>query len=142
MQRLRSSATIARPLAEGRRNRALARKEGRFVHALVFVFAVIATPAHAAVVAPTATTTVPAFGPHAVYGIIRSIAPSSITIARHNGQLMIVDITYARSVGRTGPLYLGRTVGIFGSYAGPLHFNANAVTSANGIRHGIWPEDF
>jgi hypothetical protein len=112
------------------------------VHALVFVLAVIVTPAHAAVAAPTATPAVPSFGPHAVYGIIRSIEPSSITIVRHNGQLMVVDITYARSVGRTGPLYVGRTVGIFGSYASALHFNANAVTSANGIRHGFWPEDF
>jgi hypothetical protein len=56
--------------------------------------------------------------------------------------LMVVDIAYARSVGRTGPLYVGRTVGIFGSYDHSLHFSANAVTSANGIHHGIWPEDF
>jgi hypothetical protein len=112
------------------------------VHALIFVLAVIATPAHAPIVVPSVAPAVPAFGPHAVYGIIRSIAPSSITIVRHNGQLMVVDITYARSAGRTGPLYVGRTVGIFGTYAAPMHFNANAVTSANGIHHGIWPEDF
>jgi hypothetical protein len=112
------------------------------VHAIVFVLAVIAAPAHAAVAVPTTTPAVPAFGPHAVYGIIRSVAPSSITIVRHNGQLMVVDIRYARSVGRTGPLYVGRTVGIFGTYGNAMHFDANAVTSANGIHHGFWPQDF
>jgi hypothetical protein len=112
------------------------------VHALVFVLAVIAAPAHAAVATPTATPAVPAFGPHGIYGIIRTVAPSSITIARHNGQLMVVNIAYARSLGRTGPLYVGRTVGVFGTYDRSMHFDANAVTSANGIHHGIWPEDF
>ena len=112
------------------------------MHVLVFVLAVIAAPAHAAVAAPAAAPAVPAFGPHAVYGIIRSVAPSTITIVRHNGTLLVVNITYARSLGRTGPLYAGRTVGVFGTYDRSLHFDANAVTSANGIHHGIWPEDF
>jgi hypothetical protein len=111
------------------------------VHALVLALAIVATPVHAAA-APTATPAVPAFGPHAIYGVIRSIAPSSITIVRRNGRVTIVDITYARALGRTGPLYAGRTVGIFGTWGAALHFDANAVTSANGIHHGIWPQEF
>jgi len=106
------------------------------------MLAVITAPAHAAVAMPTATPAVPAFGPHCISGIVRSVAPSSIVIVRHNGQLTVVDISYARSVGRTGPLYVGRTVAIYGTYDRAMRYHANAVTSANGIHHGIWPSDF
>jgi hypothetical protein len=111
------------------------------VHAFVFVLAVLTAPAHATAAQPVASPAVPAFGPHVVYGIVRSVAPATITIIRHNGQLMVVDITYAKSVGRTGPLYVGRTVGVFGTYDRTMHYHANAVESANGIHHGVWPED-
>jgi hypothetical protein len=111
------------------------------VLALVLALAVITAPVHAAVAVPTATPAVPAFGPHVVYGIVRTVAPSSIVIVRQNGQLMSIDIRYARSVGRTGPLYVGRTVAIYGTYDRSLRYHANAVTSANGIHHGIWPAD-
>jgi hypothetical protein len=112
------------------------------VLAFVFALAVLAAPLSAAASFPTAAPAVPAFGPHAVYGIVRLLAPSSIVIVRRNGQTMTIDISYARSVGRTGPLYVGRAVGVFGSYDRALHFHANAITSANGIRHGTWPADF
>jgi hypothetical protein len=111
------------------------------VHAFVFVLAVITAPAYATTAQPAAAPAVPAFGPHVVYGIIRLVAPSSITVVRHNGQLMVIDISYAKSVGRTGPLYVGRAIGAFGTYDRAMHYHANAVESANGIHHGFWPDD-
>jgi hypothetical protein len=111
------------------------------VLAFIFALVVLAAP-HGAVAVPTPTPAVPAFGPHAIYGVVRVVAPSSIVIVRRSGQLMTIDIAYARSLGRTGPLYVGRAVGIFGTYDRLQHFHANAVTSANGIRHGTWPADF
>ena len=90
---------------------------------------------------PTATPAVPAFGPHVVYGFVRSVGTSSIVIERHDGHLLSIDVSYARSVGRTGPLYIGRPVAVYGSYDRTAHFHANAVTSENGLRNGIWPSD-
>jgi hypothetical protein len=105
------------------------------------VLAVLTAPARSTVVAPTATPAIPAFGPHVVYGIIRTVAPSSIVIMRHSGQLVTIDIHYARAVGRTGTLYAGRPVAIYGTYDPALHFHANAVTSSYGLLHGTWPAD-
>jgi hypothetical protein len=115
------------------------------MHALVLLLAIVTAPVTArstTVAVPTATPAVPAFGPHVVYGIIHTVAPSSIVIVRRNGQLMTIDIQYARAVGRTGPLYVGRQVGVYGTYDRTMHLHANAVTSANGLRHGNWPADF
>jgi hypothetical protein len=107
----------------------------------LFALAPAGSAPSAAAPLQTATPAVPAFGPHVVYGIVRTIAPSSITIVRHNGSTMLVDIHYAVAVGRTGPLYAGRPVAIYGTYDRLQHFHANAVTSANGLRNGSWPAD-
>jgi hypothetical protein len=106
---------------------------GLFVHILALMFAlVVAAP-------PIAHPQTP--GPHEIFGVIRTIEPNAIVIARHNGQLVTVDVTYARAAGRTGALYVRRGVGVYGFFDRPGHYRANAITNANGLLHGVWPAD-
>lgn len=105
------------------------RREESDMHLLVLIFALV-----------TARPEVP--GPHELFGVIRQVMPNAIVIARRNGQLLSIDITYARSVGRTGVLYVRRPVGVYGAIDRTTgRFKANAITSANGIERGIWPPD-
>jgi hypothetical protein len=102
------------------------------VHLLLLLLALATAPYRPAAVP----------GPHEIFGIVRQIGPSTIVIARRNGSLLVVDITYARAAGRTGVLYVKRGVGVYGNFDPAAHlFRANAVTNANGIERGIWPTD-
>jgi hypothetical protein len=83
----------------------------------------------------------PAFGPHVIYGVIRRVAPAEIVVQRHQGQLESVDIKQARSLGRTGVLYRGRPVALYGDFDRARRYHVNAITSAYGIERGIWPAD-
>jgi hypothetical protein len=100
---------------------------------LLFLLLALAT-------APYRPAAVP--GPHEIFGVIRHVGPTTIIVARRNGTLLLVDITYARAVGRTGVLYVKRGVGVYGNFDPSAHlYRANAIINANGIERGIWPAD-
>jgi hypothetical protein len=83
----------------------------------------------------------PAFGPHVVYGIIKHVGSNDLVVERHTGQLETVNIRAARAAGRTGVLYIDRAVALYGDFDRAHHYNVNAIMSANGIHHGVWPAD-
>ena len=96
---------------------------------VAFVAAVAAFPASAE----------PAFGPHVTYAIIKHVASSTLVVQRENGRSESVDISAARANGRTGVLYVGRAVALYGNFDKAHHYHVNAIVSAYGLHHGAWP---
>jgi len=83
----------------------------------------------------------PAFGPHVTYAVIKRVAPSELIVQRRTGRLETVDIKAARAAGRTGVLYAGRAVALYGDYDRAHRYHVNAIASAYGITRGAWPAD-
>jgi hypothetical protein len=80
------------------------------------------------------------FGPHVIYGIVKHVGQHDLVVQRQNGSLETVDITAARTAGRTGVLYVSRPVALYGDFDRSHHYHVNAITSAYGItRNGVWP---
>ncbi len=102
----------------------------------LFVVAVLAAFLGSAVTAVAETQ----FGPHVIYGIIKHVGQTGLVVQRQNGRLESVDIAAARSAGRTGVLYVGRPVALYGDFDRTHHYHVNSITSAYGItRNGVWP---
>ena len=99
--------------------------------ALVFVVALGAA----------AAASEPAFGPHVMYGIIKHVGHVDLIVQRRSGQLETVDIAAAQASGRTGVLYVGRPVALYGDFDRSHHYHVNAINSAYGVSHGDWPSD-
>lgn len=88
-----------------------------------------------------ASAAAPAFGPHVIYGFVKHVAATTLNVERRNGRLESVDITAARAVGRTGVLYVGRAVALYGDFDRAHHYHVNAIMSAYGLHHGAWPPE-
>jgi hypothetical protein len=83
----------------------------------------------------------PPFGPHVMYGIVRRVEAATVVVQRHNGKLESVDIRAARSAGRTGVLYAGRAVALYGDFDRAHRYHVNAIVSTYELKRGVWPAD-
>jgi hypothetical protein len=104
-----------------------------FVSVLALAAALIQGPAFANDPLP--------FGPHVLYGIVRHVEPGTLVVQRHNGKLESVDIRAARSAGRTGVLYAGRAVALYGDFDRVQRYHVNAIVSTYELKRGVWPAD-
>jgi hypothetical protein len=101
------------------------------------IASVFAAAAIGAVTQPLAAA--PQFGPHVIYGIVRQVGAATLVVQRQNGKLESVDIAAARANGRTGVLYVGRGVALYGDFDRAHHYHVNAINSSYGVRDGVWP---
>ncbi|HLK04586.1 MAG TPA: hypothetical protein VKT53_09110 [Candidatus Acidoferrum sp.] len=77
---------------------------------------------------------------HALYGTIRSIEGSALTIETRDKKMVKVNTKAASESQRTGVLVVGRTILIHGSYDAKGILQASAIQRAKSSPT-LWPED-
>jgi len=77
---------------------------------------------------------------HAIYGTIRSIDGSALTIETRDKKMLKVNTKSAIESQRAGVLIVGRTVLIHGSYDAKGMLQASAIQRAK-ASPSLWPED-
>jgi hypothetical protein len=77
---------------------------------------------------------------HAVYGTIRSVEGSTLTIETRDKKMLKVNTKPAIESQRTGVLIVGRAVLIHGSYDAKGTLQASAIQRAKSSP-SLWPED-